>query len=122
MVDSSTYAEIVAACNRFQRDRRIEPLCGLIREARLCDCGFRSLEVTREMIWKAYLGCEKEDKWQLRQIVDQLDELDMLRQTDVQNDFRAVSVHESECLEVVRHSQTSISQRSLLPRGWKITH
>jgi len=97
MIESQAYTEIVSACDAFQRDRRLESLIGLIPQARLYDYGFRSLvgplEATRARIWEACGRFQGDEKWCVRQVLDQLDELDMLRQLEVPNDFRAITVH-----------------------------
>jgi len=97
MNESQTYDEIVSACVKFQQDRRVEPLEKWISQARLYDYGFRSLvgslEVIREKVQEACIRTLGEDKWYLTQVLNQLDQLDMLRQLEVPNDFRAITVH-----------------------------
>jgi mannose-6-phosphate isomerase-like protein (cupin superfamily) len=97
MVSQQEYGEIVEAWNRFREDRRLEPLERLVPQARLYDYGFRSLigplEVTRTRVLEAYEKSSDEERWHLRLILGQLDELDMLTQLQVSNDFRAISVH-----------------------------
>jgi hypothetical protein len=97
IIENRRYTEIANACKRFEGDRRVESLAALIPQARLYVYGFRSLvgplEVIRASIWEARGRFRGEHKWHLRQALDQLDQLEILRQLEVPNDFRAITVH-----------------------------
>jgi hypothetical protein len=97
IIENWRYAEIVKASERFERDRRVESLASLIPRARLYVYGFRSLvgplEVIRASIREASERFQGEQKWHIRQALDQLDQLEILRQLEVPNDFRAITVH-----------------------------
>jgi len=90
------YDEIVSASETFQKNRRIEALKPLIPQSRLYNYGFRSLigslEVTKERIIEVFGRSNEQAKWHLRQVINQLDQLDMLSQLEVPNDFRALTV------------------------------
>jgi mannose-6-phosphate isomerase-like protein (cupin superfamily) len=96
MTQSSTYNKVLSACERFGKDRRIEPVRKIVSQARLFDYGFRSLvgplEVTREKILEAYKRSHASG-WYFKQILGQLDIVDALRQVEVPGDFRAATVH-----------------------------
>jgi mannose-6-phosphate isomerase-like protein (cupin superfamily) len=97
IIENRQYAEIVKACERFERDRRVESLASLIPRARLYVYGFRSLvgplEVIRASISRVQERFQGEPRWYLKQVLDQLDQLEILRQLEVPNDFRAITVH-----------------------------
>lgn len=97
MIENRRYAEIANSCEKFERDRKVESLVPLIPQARLYVYGFRSLvgplDAIRASIWEARGRVQRENKWYLRQALDQLDQLEILRQLEVPNDFRAITVH-----------------------------